>query len=353
MRRYYIDNLRWMVILLLIPYHAAQAWNTWGEPNYIFFEGNRAISSIIVTFSPFIMPLLFLFAGMSTRFALKKRSIGRFVVERVTRLLVPFLFGVAVFVPVMTYLAHKYNYGYSGGFIEHYCVFFTHLTDWTGADGAFSLGQFWFLLYLFVISLVALCVIVPLRRKEDKCRAVPLWVVVLLGLPLPLLHEVLSVGGKSFAEFLYLFLIGYFVFSEDKVISGVSRFGILFLFIGIAACIANVYMFIWSGKDYGWINNAANFVAEWFMVLGLVGVGKDHLEFRGKVSGYLSKISFAFFSLHFVIVVALQYLLAGVFGDNVLLLFFVPVLVGYLLTFIMSSICVKVPGIRFLLGIKK
>lgn len=38
MRKHYIDNLRWITILLLIPYHAAMAWNVWGEPNYIFLR---------------------------------------------------------------------------------------------------------------------------------------------------------------------------------------------------------------------------------------------------------------------------------------------------------------------------
>lgn len=48
MRKHYIDDLRWIMLLILIPYHTAQAWNVWSEPNYIFFEGNRLISSIIV-----------------------------------------------------------------------------------------------------------------------------------------------------------------------------------------------------------------------------------------------------------------------------------------------------------------
>jgi hypothetical protein len=55
---------------MLIPYHAAQAFNTWGELNYICFAPNKAISSFIVFFSPFFMPLLFLLAGMSTKYAL-------------------------------------------------------------------------------------------------------------------------------------------------------------------------------------------------------------------------------------------------------------------------------------------
>ncbi|MBP1572567.1 MAG: hypothetical protein J6A55_02040 [Oscillospiraceae bacterium] len=62
-RKAYIDNLRWAILLILIPYHTAMAWNSWAEPNYIYFEKNRLISSIIVFFSPYFMPLLFLLAG--------------------------------------------------------------------------------------------------------------------------------------------------------------------------------------------------------------------------------------------------------------------------------------------------
>ena len=36
MRKYYIDNLRWITLLILIPYHTAMAWNVWGELNYIY-----------------------------------------------------------------------------------------------------------------------------------------------------------------------------------------------------------------------------------------------------------------------------------------------------------------------------
>ena len=129
MRKHYIDNLRWIILLILIPYHTAQAWNTWGEPNYIDFEGNRFISSIIVFFSPYFMPLLFVLAGVSTKFALQKRTNKEYLVERVKRLFVPLVFGTIVLMPIMTYLANRFNYSYSGGFVEHYAIFFTKYTD--------------------------------------------------------------------------------------------------------------------------------------------------------------------------------------------------------------------------------
>ena len=31
----YVDNLRWITVSLLVLYHTAMAYNTWGEANYI------------------------------------------------------------------------------------------------------------------------------------------------------------------------------------------------------------------------------------------------------------------------------------------------------------------------------
>ena len=43
MRKNYINNIRCLIIFLLIPYHAIMAWNAWGKPNYICFGSSRVI----------------------------------------------------------------------------------------------------------------------------------------------------------------------------------------------------------------------------------------------------------------------------------------------------------------------
>ena len=35
MRKHYIDNLRWIILLILILSHAAQAWDTSGDGMFI------------------------------------------------------------------------------------------------------------------------------------------------------------------------------------------------------------------------------------------------------------------------------------------------------------------------------
>lgn len=277
------------------------SWNTWNEPNYIFFEGNRLLSSIIVFLSPYFMPVLFLIAGIGTSFALQKRTTAQYISERCKRLLIPFVFGTLLFMPAMTYLADIFNWGYEGNFIQHYRIFLTKFTDLTGADGGFSMGQFWFIIYLFVISLVAVGIISMQKKIKPKFKInISFLEICLLGLPLLFLCELLSVGGKSLAEYTYIFLIGYYVFSDDNAVDKVEKYKWFFLFIGGTAAIFNVYLFIWSDKQCPLLNAIAKFIAEWFMLLALLGTGKRYLNFSGKVSKYLSQRSFAFYVCHFI-----------------------------------------------------
>ncbi len=355
MRKHFIDNLRWMDVFLLIPYHAAQAFGTWGELNYMYFWPNRVISSIIVFFSPFFMPLLFLLAGMSTRYALKKRIYRQYIVERAKRLIVPLVFGTLVFCPILAYIGDVTNYGYNGSFFGHYAVFFTKWTDLSGFDGGFNIGQFWFLLFLFVISLASVGIIAlsnKLIKKQVKAEKIPFWTLCLMIIPLPFLYDLLTVGGKSFTEYLYIFLIGYYIMSYDKVIDKAEKYRFISLAIGLAASIANVYMFIWSGKDYGAINTIAKAFAEWFMILALIGIGKNKLDHKDKVSEYMSQRSFLYFSLHFLWIVLFQYWFADILSGNTALLYIVPVICSYALTFICSEICLRIPVLCFLMGTK-
>lgn len=247
-----------------------------------------------------------------------KRTYGQYIIERVKRLIIPLVFGTLVFCPILSYIGDVTNYGYGGSFLGHYIVFFTKWTDLTGFDGGFNVGQFWFLLFLFIISLTSI-VIIALSNKiinnPKQFENIPFVVICLMIIPLPFLYRVLSVGGKSFAEYLYIFLIGYYIMSSDSAIERIERYRHISLTIGFAASIANVYMFIWSGKDYGTINLIAKAFAEWFMILALIGIGKNKLDYKNKVSEYMSQRSFPYFSLHFLWIVMFQYWFAGIL-DN-------------------------------------
>lgn len=345
MRKHYIDNLRWSAIIILIIYHAAMAWNTWNEPNYIFFEGNRAISSIVVAFSPFLMPLLFILAGISTRYSFSKRTIKQYFQERVRKLLIPLVFGTLVFMPVMTYIADRYNCQYTGTFFQHYRVFFTRFTDMTGADGGFSLGQFWFLIYLFVITVIFVVILILLQRfKTDrKTRGTSVWNICLLGVPIILFHELPSIGGKNLIEYLYLFLLGYYVLSKDENVKNISDHKWLFFGVGISSTVINTYLFLWGNQTISMVtklNAVTRSLSEWFMILAAIGLTNHYCEKEWRITKYMSQRSFMFYMLHYIWIVLFQYLMHRYFSDNTFLLFTIPIILAYTATFLCCEICV-------------
>lgn len=353
-RKHYLDNIRCLIILLLIPYHAAQAFNTWGELNYYFFYPDKVISSFIVFCSPFYMPVMFLLAGMSTKYALEKRTYGQFIIERVKRLIIPFVFGTLIFCPVPAYIGDRTNCNYEGGFFAHYRIFFTKWTDLSGFDGGFGVGQFWFLYFLFVISVAGVGIIAISKRflKSKIADRISFPVLCLFVIPLPFLYDLLVVGGKSFAEYLYVFLIGYFIISHDGILEKIEKNRYISLAIGLAAGITDVYMFIWSGRDFGAVNMAAKAFTEWFMILALLGIGKHVMDRSGKILNYLSQRSFLIFSIHFLWIVLFQYWFSGLAGTNTAIDYIVPIVCAYPATFVCAEIAYRIPWLSFLMGAK-
>ena len=115
----YIDNLRSITVFLLVLYHIALAYNSWGEANYIFFERVNPIASIVVFISPWFMPLMFLLAGVSASFSMKKRGVTAFIKERLKRLGIPLIVGIIFINPILSYVADKSHNGYEGNYFEH------------------------------------------------------------------------------------------------------------------------------------------------------------------------------------------------------------------------------------------
>lgn len=130
-----------------------------------------------------------------------------------------------------------------------------------------------------------------------------------------------------------------------------EKYRLFSLCIGIISALFNVYLFIWSDAQYPLLNTAAKFVAEWFMILALLGMGKSYLNFGGNASKYLSQRSFAFYIWHFIWVVLFQYLFFKT-SDNTLLLYILPVILSYIATLLCCEPSVRIPILGFLTGTK-
>lgn len=354
MRKYYIDNLRWMCIVLLLPFHAAMAWNSWGEGNYIYYESNKVLSSFIMLIGQWYMPLLFVLAGMSARYALKKRSYGSFAMERVKKLLIPLISGMLTVVAVMTYFADRSLNDYQGNFLQHYGVFFTKFTTLTGYDGGWTPAHLWFLLYLFIISMVCLGIIALQRKYKSDFRLnrIPVVMISLMVLLVAVADQALVIADKSICKFMVLFLIGYYVFSEEENLEKVSKHRYCFWGIMLISCIATTYMFIWC-NDYDRIAcNIFSYLACWFGILALIGSARLHLNMDNRLTRYFIKRSFLIYIFHFIWLVIGQFYLTP-YVEMTAMVYFVSWITAFILTLVTCEAVIRIPGIRWMFGMKK
>ncbi len=109
-RRYDIDWLRVIAIALLLIYHIAIGFQPWGI--FIGFITNKdTLEPLWVPMSAlnvWRIPLLFFVSGMGVYFAIQRRTWKQLLTERARRILLPFMFGVAIVVPLHVYIWQLY-----------------------------------------------------------------------------------------------------------------------------------------------------------------------------------------------------------------------------------------------------
>ena len=172
-RRYDIDWLRIAAVLLLIPFHTSRVFNA-GEDFYAKYRPESwGITRYWITFvAPWHMSLLFFLAGAATWLAMRHRLGGAYARERLVRLLVPFDFGLVVLIPPQGSFAMLTNTHRHDSYAGQFVYFFTHATHLNGDDSAWTPGHLWFILFLFLFSLVGLPVFLWLRNRVTGRRLV-------------------------------------------------------------------------------------------------------------------------------------------------------------------------------------
>lgn len=348
-RKHYIDNLRNLTILLLFPVHTFMIWNDFGSGFYIWEEENKILSTLIVLVNPWFMPILFVLAGMSARYALEKRTNAEFIRQRIGKLLVPFVGGVLILVPIQTLYARKYFDGYSGGLLDNWKYFFTHVTDLSGYDGAFTPGHLWFILFLFLISLFSLAVFYffPYEKRAAAIGKIPVFGILCLCIPIWIMYHLGNFGGFSLGKNLALYLIGYYVLSNDSVMEKLERnitwLAILCL-MGTIILVTLYYRFSYYGDL--WINYIG-----WNTILVLLVLGKRYLNKRTGFTKYFNKASYPIYILHQSVLVVLAYYIVRVCDSMVVQVF--GIWGGsFVLTLSAYHIVKKIPFVRKMIGMK-
>ena len=326
----YIDNLRWICVFLLIPYHAAMSYNIWGEDFYIIFEPSKPIAALVLFCSPWLMPLMFLVAGVSASFSLKKRGYLGFIKERFIKLGMVFILGILLITPVLSYFADVTHNGYIGNYFEHYKVFFTRITDLSGNDGGFAVAHLWFILLLIIISIEA-CVIIKIVEIIPVKKRKGLGLICFIVLTLATIATFkIRLFDEPVHSYFLLFLLGYYFYSDKNYIEKLKKLKWFIVPIFLISATLYVYLVEYTDVFYQ-LTTVCNYFAFILGVPAIICLCSLWIDFRNDVTGFFSGISYLYYIIHFPILVFCQYTLDKI-GMNHIGNFFVSILLAVSIT---------------------
>ena len=353
-RLYYVDWLRVLVILSLVPFHAALTYLRYGDV-YIKapVTGAAAIPFMIITtlLSDFFMTLLFFLSGIASFYSIKARDIPHYINERVRKLLLPLLLGTLFLCPIQAYYKGIYE-GFQGSLIQFIPRFFSKIVYYMGY------AHLWFLLYLFVFSLI--CVPLFQRWQKDEGRIgrigdfllrgshmlLPFAAVILLEILLrPFFHsaQTLIMDWANDAVYLSVFLFGY-VFAADKRIQ--VRLGSYYALSKIVGILSLALLMFVNFENAVIGSDAIYLTVLWAIGKGfyecsaivfLICFGQKHLNRGGRAIGLLNRSSFTIYIFHFLPVTFFTYLSLRL-GISIYLRYLLVVLLSYLSVFALSGL---------------
>lgn len=343
-RRYDIDWLRVMAIGLLLVYHTAIAFQSWGFM-LGFITNNKPWPSLWVPMAMinvWRIPLLFFISGMGVYFALQKRDWKQLLLDRAKRTLVPFIFAVCCIVPVQVLIAQRY-YLQPASYMP-------------------NPAHVWFLGNIFSYLLLLLPVFYWLQKHEQgrlvaftrKVLGNPLSLLIITAafiaevlLVKPVLYELYAMTWHGFFMGLLAFFFGfYFMLAGAPFWKMLLQWRWLFLITAIGLY---VYRLLQVQMK---VPNMVLVIESDAWIFSLFAFGYRYLNKPGKLLRYLGPAAYPVYIIHMVFLYAVAFLILpldiAVALKFVLLLLFTAA--GCLLTY--EYIIRRVNIIRLLFGLK-
>ena len=358
-RRHDIDWLRVLAVLLLVPFHSALIFSL--APGDIVYVKDQVESPVLIQFAYFVhlwhMPLLFVLAGASTWFALQSRTAGKYLEERFTRLVIPLMFAIVTLVPLMLYVQFLGKPDF-GSFWQFYVQFFRiDFGDLSGYSGTFTPSYLWFVLFLFVFSVVALPLFLYLRRESGRRLIGKLatfferrGMIFVLALPLAIAVVLVDIGGKAPLLDLTLFIYGYVWAANARFQDIVDRHRISALVLGVIFTVA-FHAFASVGGNRVLIHILYYF-SRWCWLIAILGFGRRWLSRGGRLLSYLSEASYPFYILHMPINTIVGFFVIR-WPVGILVKYLVINVVTILMTYAVYEVLVRrTNATRFLFGMK-
>ncbi len=321
-RRYDLDWLRVLAILTVFIYHTTRFFTSeyWLIKNPTTYF---VVDVLETTLANWIMALIFAISGASLFYALGKGGVGRFIKDKVLRLVVPLVvMGMVIFGVLQIYLDRLTHGEFSGSFfqfIPHY--FQPGNFDWAGV-------HLWYLEMLFIFCLIFLPLFLWLKRGSGQRvlgRVGDLFAspgaIYLLALP-TILCLILTDresflgntdwGGGSVLSHATFFLSGFVIVSHEGLQKNIQRFRWLSLALVVIVMATLFGLLVAIGEPSSGtllyaLGRALWGLWSWCWVLAILGFGMKHLNFNKPILSYANEAVLPFYILHHPVLLSVGY----------------------------------------------
>lgn len=363
-RKFYLDNIRWMTVVAVVIYHILYMYNAEGISGVVGKITNMDVQYqdlLQYIIYPWIMILLFIVSGISSRLYLEHHTAKEFVKSRTAKCLVPVTIGLFAFQFIQGYV----NAGLSGG-IEK---------TMEGMKGtaptpviyivcaviciASGIGVLWYLQMLWLFSLVLLLIrLIEKDRLWKVCTKTPVWLIVLLAVPVYLAGQIGNtplILVYRFGLYFFVFLLGYFVFSHDEVIERMKKWFFLFLIPAIG--LGTVFCIKYFGENYAEnpsYQSALFLGYGYFASMSILAMMARFGDVSNKFTQWMSKRSFGLYVFHYLGISAVGLYLAKPGLVPPLAAYLLSTVAGFAGAYLLYEIISRIPVYRWMvLGMKK
>lgn len=327
-RRYDLDWLRIIAFGLLILYHSGMFYVSWDWHVKSVHAGPDA-EWLMLLLNPWRLALLFFISGVALRFLADKTRPAKLARERVVRLGVPIVFGMAVIVAPQSWLQLVENGEFQGNFLKFWLQYLDFESDFSIITPTWN--HLWYVVYLLVYTLILAALARPLARfmtgtgaRISEAVFGGKWgVPALFVLPLvphylfnytldplfPTTHALVD-DWANHAHSFTLLLTGFLLAKDRAFWNAVHRAlpSVLSLALVLGTALTLARLNRGAMTETGWeIYEFARTAYAWSAILSLLGLAQRYLGRPSRALTYMTEAIFPWYILHQTITVMAGY----------------------------------------------
>ena len=352
-RKLYMDNIRWMTVVLVVIYHVVYMFNG-VQPFGVIgpFREHQLQDCFQYLVYPWFMALLFVVSGMSARYYLQSHTTKQFLKDKTRKLLVPSTIGLFVFQWLLGIYNLKIGCGLNIAGLPIPIVYLITVLS--------GVGPLWYIQMLWLLSMLLLVV-----RKIEKdrvwnfCSKAPVWSILMLTIVVYGSAQVLNtpvVTVYRFGIYGFCFFAGYFLFSHEEVMERLCKWWWMF---DLASAVLGIsYTVRYFGRNYAIapvLNNIHACVYCWIAILGILTTMRNYADISTAFTRWMAKKSWGLYIFHYLPIAVISYELHEHAPNTPEVLVYLLVGTGaFVGAFLLDELISRIPILRWcVLGIKK